>query len=237
MERSIIITDLTRFKPGNPDVCIAGIDQSDGECIRPVPYLAFKECLRLRILPGGILKGDFTPGKAMAAPHTEDHAYKNLKFGGACSGEEFRQILVDSCFAGVEEGFGVALPPGEKVIPVGNPLPRSLITVRARRGTIEIIENDYQPGSIRIHFTDESGRRHRFLPITDLGFHDYAQQHRERRALADLNREVTRQPEVFLRIGLSRSHRSPQGKEGYWLQANGIYTFPRKLSYIRTYPT
>ncbi|MEZ4693859.1 MAG: hypothetical protein R2837_07675 [Aliarcobacter sp.] len=47
----IIITDLTRFS--NPAiVCIAGINIATNECIRPLPYIATDECLRLNILPG-----------------------------------------------------------------------------------------------------------------------------------------------------------------------------------------
>jgi len=236
MKRSIIITDLTRFKAGNPNVCTAGIDRETGECIRPMPYLPFTECTRLGILPGGILTGEFAPVKTRTAPHTEDCNYQKLTFDGPCSGEEFRKVLAGSCFASVEEGFEVSLPAGEKVIPAGHEVQRSIITLQVASHTIEIVEDSYKPGSIKLHFTDSSGRRHRFLPITDLGFHDYAQQHRESSDLAALNIEIARQNEVFLRIGLSRSYRNQQGKEGFWMQANGIYTFPTVLRYIRSYP-
>ena len=47
---------------------------------------------------------------------------------------------------------------------------------------------------------------------------------------------IAAQTEVFLRIGLGRSYKNEQGTEGFWMQANGIYTFPAKLSYIRSYP-
>jgi hypothetical protein len=235
MKRSIIITDLTRFKPGNPDVCTAGIDRATGECIRPMPYLPFTECMRLGILPGGILTGEFAPAPSRPAPHTEDCNYQNLTFDGPCSGGEFRKVLEASCFASVEEGFEVSLPAGEKVIPAAHHVQRSIITLRIAAPEVKIVEDRYKPGSIKLHFTDSSGRRHRYFPITDLGFYDYAQRHRESNALAALNTEIARQEAVFLRIGLSRSYRSPQGKEGFWMQANGIYTFPTVLRYIRSY--
>jgi hypothetical protein len=101
---------------------------------------------------------------------------------------------------------------------------------------VEILEDGYKPGKIRIHFTDGSGQGYRFFPIADLGFHDYAQRHRESGALNDLNSAIAEQEVVFLRIGLGRAFKNPQGKEGFWMQANGIYTFPAKLSYIRSYP-
>jgi hypothetical protein len=64
---------------------------------------------------------------------------------------------------------------------------------------------------------------------------DYAQRHRESSALAALNEQIATQDEVFLRIGLTRVYKNPQGKEGFWLQSNGIYTFPSILRYIRSY--
>ena len=183
MKRSIIITDLTRFKAGNPNVCTAGIDRETGECIRPMPYLPFTECMRLGILPGGILTGEFTPSKTRTAPHTEDCNYQKLTFDGPCSGEEFRKVLVGSCFASVEKGFEVSLPAGEKVIPASHQVQQSIITLQVAPNDIEIVEDSYKPGSIKLHFTDSSGHRHRFLPITDLGFYDYAQRYRESSAL------------------------------------------------------
>jgi hypothetical protein len=236
MNRSIIITDLTRFKPGNSDVCTAGIDRATGECIRPMPYLKFTKCMELGILPGGILTGEFTPSPNRTAPHTEDCTLQKLSFDGPCSGEEFRKVLAGSCFPSIEAGFEVTLPAGEKVIPGGHSVQRSIITLQVSPHDVEIVEDSYKPGIIKLHFTDSSGRRHRFLPITDLGFYDYAQRHRDSGALAGLNIEIAKQAEVFLRVGLSRKYKSPQGKDGFWMQANGIYTFPTVLRYIRSYP-
>jgi hypothetical protein len=108
--------------------------------------------------------------------------------------------------------------------------------VQVKPRDIEIVEDIHKPGTIKLHFTDSSGFRHRFLPITDLGFFDYAQRHRDSQSLAGLNSQIAREKEVFLRIGLSRKYMSPQGKEGFWMQANGIYTFPNVLRYIRSYP-
>ena len=236
MKRSIIITDLTRFQPGNPDVCTAGIDRESGECIRPMPYLKFTRCMELGILPGGILTGEFSPAPNRTAPHVEDCNHQQLTFDGPCSGGEFRNVLEKSCFASVEEGFEISLPVGEKVIPPGHAVQRSIITLQVEPHAIEIVEDSFKPGSIKLHVTDSSGRNYRFLPITDLGFYDYAQRHRDSGSLAALNSEIAQQETVFLRIGLSRRHTSPQGKDGFWMQANGIYTFPSVLRYIRSYP-
>ena len=237
MKRSIIITDLTRFKSGNPDVCTAGIDRETGECIRPMPYLKFSRCMELGILPGGILSGEFTPAPKRAPPHTEDFHYRKLTFDGASSGDEFRNVLVESCSPSVEAGFEISLPDWEKVIPADHKVQRSIITLQVKTRDVDIVEDRYKPGTIRLHFTDSAGRHHRFFPITDLGFYDFAQRHRDSGALAALNNEIGKQREVFLRVGLSRRYRNPQGKDGFWMQANGIYTFPDILRYIRSYRT
>jgi len=236
MKRSIIITDLTRFGEGKPIVCTAGIDPQTGECIRPLPYLPFSVFTRLGIFPGGILSGDFAPEPSPKAPHMEDTRHKNLKFLGPCSAGDFKSVLKKSVSPSVEAGFEVSLPDGAKLIPLAPPPPRSIITVEVSPRSVEIVEDGYKPGKIRIHFTDGSGKRYRFFSIADIGFHDYAQRHRESGALNELNSAIAEQEVVYLRIGLARAFKNPQGKEGFWMQANGIYTFPAKLSYIRSYP-
>lgn len=50
-----------------------------------------------------------------------------------------------------------------------------------------------------------------------------------------MNYHVQSQQELYLRIGLSRPFQAPNGKNGYWLQVNGIYTFPEYMDYIRCY--
>ena len=237
MKRTLIITDLTRFSAGKPTVCIAGIDRETGECIRPIPYLPFTECTRLDILPGGILTGEFTQVPTRTPPHMEDCRYQNLQFSGACSSAEFQQVLEESCVANLEVGFDMSMESGERVIPPNHKVARSIVTLSVAPASVKILEDGYKPGGIRLHFTDASGRSFRFFPITDLGFYDYAQRHRESSALEALNEQLAAQDKVFLRIGLTRVYKNPKGKEGFWMQANGIYTFPSILRYIRSYPT
>jgi len=50
-----------------------------------------------------------------------------------------------------------------------------------------------------------------------------------------LNQLLQTKDAVFLRIGLSRAYKAPDGREGYWLQTNGIYTFPHYHEGIRSY--
>jgi hypothetical protein len=226
MKRQIIITDLTRFGDENPTVCTAGIDSNTGECIRPMPYLPISECKRLGILPGGILSGEFAYKANRVGPHQEDATAVGLKFHGASSSEAFHEILQDSCFESLETGFEITLPDGDKGVPPDHPVGRSIVTIRAMPESIEIIEDSYRPGKVKLNFREPSGREYRYFPITDLGFHDFAQAHRSDGKLEELNEWINRQREVFLRIGLSRAFQPSGKKLACWMQANGIYTFP-----------
>jgi len=165
----------------------------------------------------------------------EDCKLDNLTFHGPCSSDEFRAVLAGSCFPSLEEGFEISLPHGEKAIPKDHQVKRSIITLRVSPSDVSIVENTFNPGSIKLNFRDQSGRGYRYFPITDLGFHDYALKHRDQDKLVSLNRWISTQAEVYLRIGLSRNFKNAQGKEGFWLQGNGIYTFPHAAEGVRGY--
>ena len=234
MNRTIIVTDLTRFT-NQEIVCTAGIDTTTGECIRPMPYLKSSECEKHKILPGAILTGDFTPLLNLSGPHREDHTHKNLKFEGPSTAAQFKKVLQASCFPSVEAGFEIEFPRNQKHLPVGHPVQRSIITIAVAPRIVVIIEYYYKTGKIKLHFKDGSGRSFGFIGVTDLGFHDYALQHHASNDLRAVNQLLQTQKEVFLRIGLSREYKSTDGRTGYWLQANGIYTFPHYHQGIRSY--
>jgi len=234
MNRTIIVTDLTRFKRLD-EVCIAGMDRNNGECLRPMPYLETAKCQNLNILPGAILKGNFTASLNREGPHQEDYEFSNMEFLGPCTSTEFKNVLENGMFESVEKGFEITLQENQKHIPVSHPVTRSIITISTSPANIEIVEDFYKPGKIKLNFTDQSGRDFKYIPITDLGFHDYAIQHHQSNDLNSLNSFIRAQSEVLLRLGLSRSYKAPNGREGYWLQANGIYTFPDYHQEIRSY--
>jgi len=235
MNRTIIVTDLTRFK--NLDVvCTAGIDEDSGECIRPMPYLKASECRGLNILPGAKLSGDFTPHPERTGPHQEDYRYKNLGFLGSSSSEEFRNALEQGLYGSVQEGFEIVLEDNQKHIPIDHRVQRSIITIRVPPSEIRIVEDSYKPGRIKLNFCDLSSRRFRYIGISDLGFYEYARQHHSRNELQKINAMIRGQEVVYLRIGLSREYQPPNDDRcGYWLQANGIYTFPDYSGEIRCY--
>lgn len=234
MYREIVITDLTRFS-NEVLVCVAGIDRNTGECIRPMDYLRRDVCERLNVLPGSILGGDFTPVANCVGPHTEDERYSNLKLLGAVTSDEFRELLEATSYESIADGFDIQLQRNQKHIPIGHDLDRSIISIQIDPERASIIEDQYNPGRIKISFTDNAGTSFRFLSITDLGFYRYAADHHERDDLEQLNDFIHQQDELFLRVGLSRAFQPGGQPNGYWMQVNGIYTFPEFMEDIRSY--
>ena len=231
----IIVTDLTRFS--NDDiVCIAGIDKKSTQCIRPLPYINMAACKKLKILPGAILEGKFTKPKSIEMPHTEDMHYEGLSFKGPCTSDEFESVLKATTYSSVNEGFDGIVPAGIKVIPHDAPPSRSIITLRLKPNQIEIVRNAFDSKSLRLHINDNDGRKYYYLSITDLGFHNLAVlKYKDLKYTDKLNKFISNQKKVYLRIGLGRRHKAPDGRDGFWIQVNGIYTFPEFLTEVRTY--
>jgi hypothetical protein len=102
---------------------------------------------------------------------------------------------------------------------------RSIGTIRAKIAEIDLA--DY-----RISFYDESGKFYPRRKITDLAFIAYADNFTgsDPRALWAANDGVLKKfrgsDDVFIRVGLTRPWKNPEGIEGCWLQVTGIYSFP-----------
>jgi len=233
-----IVTDLTRFKKGNPYVCIAGVDLKSKKCIRPMPYITMAECKRLEILPGTILEGDFTKPAVVLKPHVEDMNYKSpLRVKGPCTSEVFEEVLDATVYPEIRTGFDGKVPPNNKVIPPNDPPERSIITLKLKPKQIEIVRDRYDQEKIKFHLEDNDSSRYQFLPITDIGFYNLAVSKQNEPSYTDeLNEYIHSQKKVYLRIGLGRRYKNPSdGRDGFWIQVNGIYTFPKFLTEVRTY--
>jgi hypothetical protein len=230
--RKIIITDLTRFS-NDELVCTAGIDIETGECYRPMPYLQSNLCAELNIQPGAILEGNINYISNATNPHVEDANHSNLKFLGAASAEEFKEVLNDSLSNTVSEGFEYDFEIGQKYVPIEETAICSIITIKVSPYQIELHEDQFKPGRVKLSFTDQDGHKFSYISITDRGFYDYAQQHQEDGKL-EIQRFIMAQNEIYLRIGLGRTFRVGD-RNGCWLQANGIYTFPEYHKEIRSY--
>ncbi len=228
-----IVTDLTRFK--NPTVvCIAVIDMNTWQCLRPMPYLNSASVQTLNIHPGAILNGNITINSNASNPHIEDSSYNNLKYIGPASAADFKNALDRTLSRSVSDGFGVYFRPRDKHIPVGVAAKCSIVTVKIHQNALNIHEDKYNPGRIKVTLNDGSGHSYENLSITDRGFFDYAQKHQTDGKLADLQSFIESQEEIYLRIGVGRQWQIGN-KNGYWLQVNGIYTFPDFLEEIRSY--
>lgn len=210
MNRQIVITDVTHFK--NEDkVCVAGVDINTGECLRPTSpgYLSKSHVQALNIKPSTVLSGEFQFLNSNK-PHCEDVFYKNLKFERLYSDDEFRKILENSLSENIENGFQVQSNGQKCIHPSLNPQ-QSIITVLAEN--IEIIKS-YE--KVKVHFFDTLNQ-YEYIPVTDSRYWG-----NENYQKIDFNNK-----KVFLRIGIGRQYKSPDGRDGYWLQVNGIYTFPK----------
>lgn len=231
----IIITDLTRFGKGNDKVCTAGIDPESGRCIRPMPYLKYTRCRELNILPGAILDGEFRPSPKLEAPHVEDMRYHGLKFVGPCSSAQFRNVLDSWAAPSVAVGFGYQFTEGDKHIPYGTAVTKSLISVKIPPDALKIVQDKYDSTKAKVHLRDNDGIEFGFLSLTDLGFHEYIKSGKNSAdGFSDVNDFISAQQHVYLRVGLSRRHQIDT-RDGYWVQVNGIYTFPNFVAEIRCY--
>jgi len=230
-----VVTDLTRFN-NRDQVCTALIDVETGRCVRPLPYFPYSLMRQHRVLPGAIFGGNFTPRAVRPAPHVEDCDYQGLQLVRPATRDEFFDVLTRSAHPDVANGFEFQFDQEyQKVLPPTYRGPRSIITIPVSPREIEIVQDRYDETKIKIHFADASGRSFRYMPITDLGFSDYARAHHEAGELAGLNAHVSNSDQVYLRVGLSRSYRAPNETEGFWMQVNGVYTFPEKLDLVRGY--
>ena len=139
-------------------------------------------------------------------------------------------------FNSIEEGFECEIPFGERFIPPSEAPPRSIITVKLHPNQFSIVADGYNPQKVKANFWDNDGNQFSFVPITDRGFADQALKIQGNRSeIAQMNYHVQSQDELYLRIGLSRAYTAPNEKHGFWLQVNGIYTFPEYMEYIRCY--
>ncbi|RFC38653.1 MAG: hypothetical protein DID89_2727548343 [Candidatus Nitrotoga sp. CP45] len=234
----IVVTDLTRFQ-NQELLCLAGLTEDGQQCIRPLSaskpgYLSFTMCKKLNILPGTILDGTFTTPLHIDAPHIEDMHYSDLKTVGAVDSTEFQSILEKSSTTSIKSGFGCTSKPTDKVLTT--PPAKSIITLKLNPRQFQVVQNKFDNETIKAHLTDSDGLKLSFLSISDLGFYVNVGQSATRKISAkEITEFIQEQDELFVRLGLGRKHISGDGREGYWMQVNGIYTFPDYQKIVRTY--
>ena len=72
------------------------------------------------------------------------------------------------------------------------------------------------------------------MPLTDFGLNGFAESCHNLKELKTLNDFIRSQAEIYLRIGLSTPWNNGT-TNGYWMQVNGLYTFPDYHHEIRNY--
>jgi hypothetical protein len=229
--RILVVTDLTRFR-SEDIVCIAGMDPENGQCLRPRPYRSPQVCRELGIRPGMIVTGEFRPYPNIALPHVEDTCCEAMRRLGSSRVKEFQSLLRRWCTDSVAEGFGMALEEGQRHIPRAQAPARSIVTVAARPKSFRVKAVEGKP-TLRVSFRDREGKGHFGLSLTDLGFYQHCRRAEDKGVFDMMLRYLCKQEEMFLRIGLSRLFDAGDGRCGYWLQVNGVYTFPGYIETIR----
>lgn len=229
-----VVTDLTKFRKGN--VCLAGIEEGSLRCIRPTdPYLTTTEITAHQIKAGSILDLDLTVTQ-VTAPHVEDMKRRiaRIVVDGMATGPQFKKVLKGTTKPSINAGFDGKIPPGEKYAPYSPPPTQSIVTIAVPPENVQIVRDGFKPGEIKINVHD-GDRQYRYLPMRDLGFYSYIRPlQANAETIEKLNTFIHNQDEVFLRIGLGRAFESG-GKYGYWLQVNGLYTYPEYMEEVRTY--
>lgn len=240
----IIVTDLTRFK--NPlIVCLAGIDPDTGVCVRPmVPsgqgldYLTFDQVRRHNIIPGSCLEANFLAEAGVHPPHVEDHRVVGpLKLAEAATSHAFQAVLDRTSVTTVRQGFGAN--PVNRLFPVSSPPPISIVTLKLDSPSTQfrlIVDRGYGELKFKAHVRDAAGFELSWLSVTDLGFSDHLQRVIATDPdLAELNAFLQSQEVLYLRVGLSRQYAPSPDRNGFWVQLNGIYSFPNYREDLRLY--
>jgi hypothetical protein len=235
----IIVTDLTRFNRKDL-VCLAGLTEDGQHCIRPMRaakpgYVEFASCKKLNVLPGTILDGDFTMPHHIAPPHVETRNFTQLKVVGTATSDQFEAVLDKTSSMSIMDGLGCETRPTDKVLTV--PPARSIMTLKMDPRDFHVVQSTQgKEEKIKAHLTDADGLSLRYLGITDLGFFDNVGCAATRKISADeITEFIHAQDVLMIRLGLSQPYSSPDGRSGFWMQVNGIYTFPEFDKLVRSY--
>lgn len=222
----LVLTDLTRFKD-NDSVCIALLDEDDCTCVRPLPYADRSFIAQNNIMPGMIVDATVIPLKEATAPHVEDCRFENDIWLNQVDEPTFMDVLERSAVNSVNEAFEGKITPKDRCVLVDDPCKKSIRTIRVDPLSLSIsVAKSGEEIKLRIGFSDLEGERYRHTPISDLYFHAAAMNYVEQDRLDELNALLAGGEVVYIRTGLSRLYESKSGKQGFWMQANGIYTFP-----------
>jgi hypothetical protein len=220
----IVINHATRMEA--PRVCVAGIDLSTLEHIRPTTPPGDPITRKLLREEGGSFGvgalvdiGTITPDPS--PPEVEDCLFNidQVQFEKDLSGEDFLELLTEMCAVNLGSAFGPELERVRRTYAVeaGNG-GSSLAVLRAEnRPVLEI--NRY--GELRLWYNDAEPSA--YLSVKDVRFFEADHKTIRTRAVDDVNRRLRRGVDAFLMLGLTHLWSKPgETHERHWLQLNGL---------------
>ncbi len=221
----LVVTDITRFKD-NDNVCMALLDVDSCKCHRPLPYATKAIIDQKGISPGMIVDATVIPNEAAERPHVEDCLFVNDLWLERMDEVSFKDLLERSAVDSVNEAFDGLITSKKRYVPLDSPTEFSIRTIRIDPLSLSLSVVGTDEKKLRLSFTDKSGETFRHTPIADLNFYSCALKYVQNDRLEDFNTALAGGEKVFMRVGLSRVYTGKNGKQGYWMQANGIYCFP-----------
>ncbi len=220
----IVVNHLTRMQPGY--ICVAGIDPSNGNHVRPV--LEYGR-LTTKLLtreggPFGIgaivdLGGVTASGYA---PEVEDYVFDpaSAKGTSVLSPTKFWKMLASVSQSSLGAIFGNDLKPNGKgmAVDVGSGKASLGCLLPRARPSIEV--DSYRKVKVRI--TEGDGDL--YLSMTDLRLYEQDQKTPRRKLVADLDRRIQAGTKVILAVGLARAWKKPgDSEERHFLQVNNLH--------------
>jgi hypothetical protein len=230
----IVVNHATRMEA--PRVCVAGIDPSTLEHVRPKTRSSDpikRELLREEGGPFGMGAlvdiGAVTPDPS--PPETEDHLFNTgrARFEEDLSGEDFLGLLTEMCAADLGSAFGPELERVGRTYAVepGNG-ESSLAVLRAESRPVLAI-NRY--GELRLWYNDAEPSA--YLSVKDVRFFEDDHKTIKTGAVEDVSRRLRRGVDAFLMLGLTRAWPKPgETHERHWLQLNGLCLVDRPVGYV-----
>lgn len=239
METRILITDLTAMQGDR--VCIAGVD-GNLQNIRPVlpqpgvlhDHLFYRN--RVIVRPRAVLRLQLDPSINAEMPHVEDYDWHDpvppTSLEYLMEEARWRQILQRLAKESPQPLFGTGLKSHKDAR--NRKLKSSKATFSLTTIDVDQIyffdcqQDVFEKGKYRyrLSFRDDRQNSYDDIPVTDLALQAWAVAQIRRGAnpqtLSDwLSTQLQDAQQVFLRLGLGREFRRE-----FWLQVNGIYSFP-----------
>ncbi len=219
----IVVNHLTRMQPGY--VCVAGIDTSNGQHIRPVQHGRLTtHFLALNGGPFGMAYlVDLGPVKYCGyPPEVEDHSFHflNVRTIGVISPEEFWEQLQQVARRSIAEIFGSAIKSLGRgcIVDVGRGEASLGCLIPAAPPTLSMTCN----GQIRADITDGSFTVN--LSVTDIHLYEADHKTPKENLIRQINARIQDGTPVILSIGLTRPWRHPDDiVERHYLQVNNFH--------------